>query len=138
MGAGASGLIDTDRDFVIKQGIALYIDKDYITACHLLIPQIEHAICNLALKLGTQALRMQPSGNEYMVQLMDKLFDVTEIHDFIGDDNIFYLRTLLTEQRGLNLRNLLCHGLINPIYYDATKADRIIHALLLIGELKNI
>ena len=54
MGAGASGLIDTDRDFVIKQGIALYIDKDYITACHLLIPQIEHAICNLALKLGTQ------------------------------------------------------------------------------------
>ena len=134
----ASDLIDADRDFIIKQGVTLYLDKDYITACHILIPQIEHAICNLALKLGIQALRMQPSGNGYMVQLMDKLFDIPEMHDFIGEDKIFYLRTLLTEQRGLNLRNLLCHGLINPIYYDVTKADRIIHTLLLIGGLKKI
>lgn len=72
-----------------------------------------------------------------MVQLMDKLFDVQEIHDSLGDDATFYLRTLLTEQRGCNLRNLLCHGLITPLYFDKTKADRIIHALLLVGGLKN-
>lgn len=132
-----SGLINENRTPIIEKGIDFYLNGEYVTACHLLIPQIEHAICNLALKLGVQALRMQPSGDGYMVQLMDKLFDVQEIHDSLGDDATFYLRTLLTEQRGCNLRNLLCHGLITPLYFDKTKADRIIHALLLVGGLKN-
>ena len=131
-----SGLIHSDRISVIEKGVELYLNEDYIMACHLLMPQIEHALCNLALRLGAQALRMQNSGNGYMVQLMDKLFDVPEVYDVLGDDKSFYLRTLLTEQRGMNLRNMLCHGLINPIYYNAAKADRIIHALLLVGELR--
>lgn len=132
----ASNLINYDREDSIAKGIKLYMNGEYITACHLLIPQIEHGICNLALKLGANALRMQPSGKGYMVQLMDKLFDAPEVYDVLGVDQSFYLRTLLTEQRGLNLRNLLCHGLINPNFFDATKADRIIHALLLIGNIK--
>lgn len=132
----ASNLINYDRKDSIAKGIRFYMCGEYVTACHLLIPQIEHGICNLALKLGANALRMQPSGKGYMVQLMDKLFDVPEVHDLLGEDQSFYLRTLLTEQRGLNLRNLLCHGLINPNFFDITKADRIIHALLLIGNLK--
>lgn len=130
-----SGLINTDRQGIIEKGVELYLAGDSVLACHLLIPQIEHAICKLALKLNAQALRMQPSGDGYMVQLMDKLFDVQEVHDALGEDAAFYLRTLLTEQRGMNLRNLLCHGLITPYYYDVFKADRIIHALLLLGEL---
>lgn len=130
-----SGLINNDRQGIIEKGVDLYFAGDSVLACHLLIPQIEHAICKLALKLDAQALRMQPSGDGYMVQLMDKLFDVQEVHDALGEDAAFYLRTLLTEQRGLNLRNLLCHGLITPYYYDMFKADRIIHALLLLGAL---
>jgi hypothetical protein len=132
----ASDLINYDRQDSLAKGIKFYLSGEYVTACHLLIPQIEHGICNLALKLGASALRMQPSGKGYMVQLMDKLFDIPEVHDVLGEDQSFYLRTLLTEQRGLNLRNLLCHGLINPNFFDITKADRIIHALLLIGNLK--
>jgi len=130
-----SGLIDNSRKHIIELGIGYYMKKDYITACHLLIPQIEHAICTLALKTDAQAIRMQPSGKGYMVQLMDKLFDEEAIKQTLGDDSVFYLRTLLTEQRGLNLRNLLCHGLINPMYFDINQANRIIHALLLLGGL---
>lgn len=130
-----SGLIDNSRRHIIELGIGYYMNKDYITACHLLTPQIEHAICTLALKMNAQAIRMQPSGKGYMVQLMDKLFDEEAIKQTLGDDSVFYLRTLLTEQRGLNLRNLLCHGLINPMYFDINQANRIIHALLLLGGL---
>ena len=68
-----------------------------------------------------------------MIQLMDKLFDLKEIQDTLGDDSVFYLRALLTEQRGLNLRNQLCHAMIDPLYFDINKADRIVHALLLLG-----
>lgn len=130
----ASNLINVDRKFIIEKGVDFYLNNEPITACHLLIPQIEHAICNLALRLGAQALRSNNNGG-YMVQLMDKLFDVPEIQNALGEDATFYLRTLLTEQRGMNLRNMLCHGLITPMYYDITKADRIIHALLLVGGL---
>lgn len=132
----SSNLISTDRQFIIEKGIDFYFDQDFISSCHVLVPQIEHAICNMAIKAGATALRMQPSGNGYMVQLMDKLFDVEEIKNILGPDQVFYLRTLLTEQRGMNLRNLLCHGLVNPLYFNRAKADRIIHALLLIGNIK--
>ena len=106
----ASGLIDADRQEVIEKGVQFYLNGDGVTACHLLMPQIEHAICNLALKKNAPALRGQRAGDGYMIQLMDKLFDVKEIKDALGDDVVFYLRALLTEQRGLNLRNDLCHG----------------------------
>ena len=128
-----SGLIDESRRCLIQRGIEFYLIGEGMVACHLLVPQIEHAIHNLALKLGVQAMRMQPSGNGYMIQLMDKLFDLREIQDTLGDDSVFYLRTLLTEQRGLNLRNQLCHAMIDPLYFDINKADRIVHALLLLG-----
>lgn len=128
-----SGLIDESRSSFIQRGIEFYLIGDGTVACHLLVPQIEHAIHNLALKLGVQAMRMQSSGNGYMIQLMDKLFDIKEIQDTLGDDSVFYLRTLLTEQRGLNLRNQLCHAMIDPLYFDINKADRIVHALLLLG-----
>lgn len=132
----SSDLISPDRQFIIEKGIDFYFAEDFISSCHVLIPQIEHAICNMAIKVGANALRMQRSGNGYMVQLMDKLFGIEEIKNILGSDQVFYLRTLLTEQRGMNLRNLLCHGLVNPLYFNRAKADRIIHALLLIGNIK--
>ena len=131
----ASGLIAANRQGVIEKGAQFYLDGDGVTACHLLMPQIEHAICSLALKMNAPALRRIPTRDGYMVQLMDKLFDLKEIKDVLGDDVVFYLRTLLTEQRGLNLRNDLCHGLMNPLYFNINKADRIIHVLLLLGGL---
>ena len=130
-----SNLIKKDRQTVIEKGVQLYLDGDAVTACHLLMPQIEHAICMLAVKKNAQALRRQREGKGYTLQLMDKLFDVKEIKDALGDDVVFYLRAFLTEQRGLNLRNDLCHGLMNPLYFDINKADRIIHVLLLLGGL---
>lgn len=131
-----SQLIDIDRRSIIEQGVHFYLDGNSIVACHLLIPQIERAISNIAIRKGAQAIRLQPSGKGFMLQLMDKLFDVEEVKKALGENQTFYLRTLLTEQRGMNLRNLLCHGLINPMYFTMGKADRIIHALLLIGLVK--
>lgn len=130
-----SNLIKKDRQIIIEKGVNSYFEGDAVTACHLLMPQIEHAIVSLALKKNARALRLQPSGNGYMILLMDKLFDSEEVKEALGEDVVFYLRTLLTEQRGLNLRNYLCHGLINPLYFDINKADRIIHVLLLLGGL---
>ncbi len=131
-----SGLISSDRNDFIELGVDYYLEGKATIACHLLIPQIEHAICSLAVKINAQALRMQPSGNGYMVQLMDKLFDIKDIIEVLGENECFYLRTLLTEQRGLNIRNLMCHGLINPRYFDQIVADRVIHALFIIGGVK--
>lgn len=130
-----SGLIEEERRFIIEEGIKYYQKGETVLVCHLLIPQIEHAISNIAIKKGGQAMRRQRSGNGYMIQLMDKLFDDQVVKDILGEDAVFYLRTLLTEQRGMNLRNLLCHGLINPKNFDINVADRIIHTLLLIGNV---
>jgi len=47
------------------------------------------------------------------------------------DTNVsFYFRTLLTDQRGWNLRNDVCHGICPTTVFDSASADRVMHVIL--------
>jgi len=51
----------------------------------------------------------------------------------LGPNISSYLRILLTDARGWNLRNNVCHGLASPGMLSAPAADRILHAILVLG-----
>ena len=51
----------------------------------------------------------------------------------LTDDFANYLRILLTDNRGWNLRNDICHGIASPQLFNKMTSDRIIHALLCFG-----
>lgn len=53
-----------------------------------------------------------------------------------GTDWIIYLRVLLTDARGSNLRNVIRHGLASAAAVDFRMADRLTHALLLVSLLR--
>ena len=44
-----------------------------------------------------------------------------------------YLKILFTDNRGWNLRNDVCHGMIEPELFTKQSADRVLHALLSLG-----
>lgn len=54
----------------------------------------------------------------------------------IGADFAYYLRILFTNQKGWNLRNLICHGISQTSLFNSMTADRVFHALLCIGAIK--
>ena len=55
---------------------------------------------------------------------------------YMGEDITNYLRNLLTDQYGWNIRNQLSHGLLGFDSFNAGMADRVVHAFMLLGVFK--
>jgi hypothetical protein len=50
-----------------------------------------------------------------------------------SEDWTVYMRVLLTDPRGWNVRNNLCHGMLEPDEISDVVADRIFHVLLMLA-----
>ena len=48
----------------------------------------------------------------------------------LGDDLSFYLRVLLSEDLGWNVRDVVCHGLVDDQWFGRDVADRLLHAVI--------
>ncbi|WP_306670338.1 DUF4209 domain-containing protein [Acinetobacter sp. YH12025] len=107
-----------------------YYREDAITFIHLIIPQIEF----LVRKILVNYIDVFESNNHtggYNLKTLDRLLANAKFIEIFGDDFSFYCRTVLTDQRGWNLRNDICHG-ISTNKFTQTSSDRLIHILLLI------
>jgi hypothetical protein len=132
-----SPLIVRGQREIIGRGLDAYFDKDYLVACHLLIPQFESAIRRLALLAGGNVMRPQSNpkeGNEYIS--LDGLLNSEEVKNSFNESIVVYFKNLFTEKNGWNLRNMTCHGLLPLNSFNSTMADRVVHAFSILGQLK--
>jgi hypothetical protein len=127
-----SPVFEKDRYEFIEKGLDAYFVNDYITAIHLLIPQIENAIRNIIEKTGGLTLEPSRCGG-FNLKTFDKLLRDENLIATLGIDFTNYFRILFTEQRGWNLRNNVCHGIANLSHFNYATADRVLHALLCLG-----
>ena len=125
--------IKTNRIPIITRGLEAYFNQDYLVALHLLIPQLEEAIRNI-LEIGNiPTLKPNKSGNGFQLRILDDMLRDPIAIQLLTDDFANYLRILLTDNRGWNLRNDICHGIAAPHLFNKMTSDRIIHALLCFG-----
>lgn len=132
-----SVVIHPRQKLLFERGIRAYFDKDYIVACHLLIPQFESAIRTLVASLGGEILKPDQNpndGNRYMA--LDGLLESEVLKVVFPQDVLTYYKNLFTNQNGWNLRNQTCHGLVSADSFNATMADRIIHAFMVLSNVK--
>ncbi len=130
-----SPLFETDRLPIITAGLQAFLERNHIVAAHLLIPQIEDALRNLVEMAGGAIYKPNRSGGLSLKTLDDILRDDV-ITNVLGENTAFYLRVLLTDQRGWNIRNTVCHGMAPAGYFTADMSDRILHALILLGHIR--
>jgi hypothetical protein len=131
----ASPLFRKDRAAVLANGIDSYLRDDHIAALHVLAPYVEDALREL--------VRIQ-GGSDYQPGRFDGLQEIglgtvlehPLVTGVLGEDTCFYLRVLLSDARGLNLRNRVAHGLIDDRSCSAALTDRLIHVLLLIAQIR--
>ncbi|MDK2946326.1 MAG: hypothetical protein PWQ85_1105 [Geotoga sp.] len=116
------------RDFLIR-GIESYLNEDFLISLHILIPQIEATIRNLAKKVGIPVLKSSRSRG-FFYRTLDDLLRDQQIIKVLGEDMCLYFRILLTDPRGWNLRNDVCHGISSPERFNQISADWIFHAIL--------
>lgn len=133
----SSIVLNEDQKPIFERGIEAYFEEDYLVASHLLIPQFESAIRMLVARLGGEILQHDQNpveGNRYIS--LDGLLDSDVMKATFPEDILVYYKNLFTDHNGWNLRNTSCHGLLKADSYNSTMADRIVHAFMVLSQVK--
>lgn len=85
---------------------------DFLSACHVLIPQIENSFRHVLKKYEKETSKQLRNGLQEESGLNETLY-CDEAKELFGEHLIFDLKCLLTERLGSNLRNRICHGLLD-------------------------
>jgi hypothetical protein len=131
-----SPIFEMERKEIIEAGLQAYLRGDSLVATHLLIPQVEDAVRNLLEKTGGSVLK-QSRGGGFNLKTFDELLRDQKIANIFGEDIALYLRVLFTDQRGWNLRNDVCHGMVPFNGFGIDIPDRIIHSLLCLALVRS-
>jgi hypothetical protein len=116
-------------------GIAKYLEGDYVSTNHILTPRIEVILRNIVEQSGGRVLKESRSGGFYL-RNVDELLCSQEMLNTFGSDICLYLRVLLSDPRGWNVRNDICHGLGVDTCLSKAISDRLLHVLLLFAQLR--
>ncbi len=127
-----SPVFDPKRRTIVQAGLEAYFQGEYLSAIHVLTPQVEHAIRTLVRLSGGAVLAPGTYGG-YRYKGLGALFEEQTVEKSLGASEARYLRVLFTDPRGWNIRNRIAHGLCIPEEMGPTLADRVVHALLLIA-----
>lgn len=131
-----SPLFNADRYQLLKSGIRHYREGDYISAVHVLLPQVEQAMRVLLASLNRPTNMQNTKIGAYQEKDLGGILADTKLQNLLGENANKYLRTLLTDQRGWNLRNRVSHGLDGSMAFSRALADRLVHVLMLLSLLR--
>lgn len=127
-----SPIIRVNRYEVIETAVKAYTNGDNLIFCHLIVPQIETMVREFLEQSGRETIRPQKNGKfGYTLRILDDMLRDEAIQQAFNEDIAYYFRITLTDQRGLNIRNSLCHGLVSPMNFGQMAADRLLHIFLL-------
>lgn len=122
---------------VIRQALDFLFGDMPVVACHLLVPQIESAIRNLVENAGFSVIKRQKYVEKgFQLITLDDLLRKGPVEQAFTSDGALYLRLVLTDQRSLNIRNDLCHGILPPDNFHSGIAARLLHVLVMIGMVR--
>jgi len=127
-----SPMFSEDRKELILRGLAAHFSKDYSVSLCVLIPQIEACLRLLLHHLGGSIYKSSRSGG-LMERTLEEILRDEKVLELIGEDIATYFRTLLTDPRGWNLRNQVCHGLMSSNGFGMGVSNRIMHVLLVLA-----
>lgn len=127
-------LFEEDSYGIIRQALDSLFDNKPTIFCHLLIPQLERAIRNLVEADGISVIKPQKDPSKgFQIITLDDLLRKEPVEYAFTVDGAMYLRFVLTDQRSLNIRNNLCHGLLAPDAFHYGVATRLFHVLVMVG-----
>jgi hypothetical protein len=103
-------LIPEYREYLFAKGIIAGLQNDFVTAIHILVPQLENSFRYILEQNGIPTSRIE-DGIEQEYDL-NKLLYMDFFREVFGEDLIFTLQYLLVAKEGANIRNRMAHGLM--------------------------
>lgn len=105
-----SPFVPPGREYSFARGLYVGARGDYLTAAHLLLPQLEHALRYLLNQAGAVTLTQDRDGIQKERNL-SMLLAIPLLNRILDEQTVFDLQCLLVEPMGGNLRNDIAHGL---------------------------
>jgi hypothetical protein len=125
-------LLDGCSPVTLASAVRAYMRQEYSLAASTLAPLIEGAVRRLGRSLDTSVMKTARGGGQHLRNL-DELLTDEKVAGLLGPDVSTYLRTLLTDQRGWNLRNNICHGILQGDRIMASHVNRLLHVCLVLA-----
>ncbi|MGO7873697.1 DUF4209 domain-containing protein [Rhizobium leguminosarum] len=124
---------------LVVAGIKAWMEGDYVKCMFVLVPQIEDAFRNLARKLGESVTKDKrgQKGWEVSTNLGD-LLAMEKVKAEVGEDIHFWVRAIFADGRGMNLRNLVAHGLASREAATYYNCELVIHSMLMLGAYPDV
>lgn len=110
--ARQSPIVPKERVSLFGKALFAGYERDFVTALHLLIPQIEHLVRMHLKEAGAKTTNLDKDGIENE-NGMSTLMDLPEAEQVFGKDLVFEFNSLFCNAFGPNLRNELAHGLLD-------------------------
>jgi hypothetical protein len=127
-----SPLFKPEQKTMLLRGVQAYFDKDDMVVAHLLVPQIEAAIRQLFV-IGGQNIWHPGQNGGFDLETLGTMLRNPYFEKVFGVKIPKYLQVLLVDPRGWNIRNNVCHGMIQFNGNNRILSDRLIHVLLLLS-----
>ena len=110
--ARQSPFVPIGRELLFGKALFTGYDQDFITALHLLVPQIEHVVRFRLKRASVKTTTLDSNGIETENGL-SALMDLQETEQIFGENLSFEIKALFCDSSGPNLRNNLAHGLLD-------------------------
>jgi hypothetical protein len=108
--------VPAGREYIFAQGLLSGLHGDFVTALHLLLPQVENSIRYVLGANGTITSGLNSEGIQEEFDL-NRLLQMPETAQIFHEDLIFGLKGTLTSRAGGNFRNRLAHGLLDHEHF---------------------
>lgn len=119
----------------IVKAMGLYFSQDHETFAYLIIPQIEAAFRQLLQTIGEPVHRANRHGG-FQLLTLDDLIRNPHIKTLFGEDCVTYFRVVLSETRGCNLRNRVCHGIVGINELNKITSSLLLHILIILSQTR--
>jgi len=123
------------RRAIVELGLEHYMGGRDTEAIHLLIPEFEAAIRRLIEVQGGVVVQPHRSGGFNYFPL-DRLLRDPLVESAIGPDASLCLRVIMTDPRGLNLRNNICHALVGADAFGRYLSNLVVNSMMLLSLIR--
>lgn len=128
-------LIPPDRISIYREGIEAFEQEDYIKCIHVLIPQVENSLRKLLELLGISVTKTEEDGSFELKNMNDVLRHEC-VQETLDEKLWYFLKTLYIDKRGMNLRNLVAHGIAPVEAFNRTNAALVIQSIVFLTMIR--
>lgn len=128
-------LIPSDRVSIYLEGIEAFEKADYLKCIHVLVPQVENSLRALLTLLDIPLTKTDEDGN----------FELKNMNDVLRNDCVrqaleeklwYFLKVLYIDKRGMNLRNVVAHGIAPLEAFHRVNAALVIQSIVFLTMIR--